>query len=375
MNIKKITAIFIAVVITSIVFSSPISADTTDLETSIVSAKQYIEENITNAETFQDTISFAEANLITEITQIYSVEPDTENPQTLAEYILLRRTFGQSITVSEDSAEDYGDILASSQQDDGSFGNIKATIYSLAALKSVGKEAGTYGDNTFDDIAAVNYLVANQSENGEIGNLETSADAAAVLWQYKDSEETNSALNKLISYLESFSDSDDTLELSLALMGLTDANYGQTTEAMQKIIDKLLSRQNNDGGFPSSEEGASEADATKAAFRALEAVRYTVTPFNALINGIQFSSSGLDFSQMYPLLIAYAVLVVCSIGLWIFIFKRKPRSKTLEESKKESEEKFSNVKTFSESEEGENEKDNDTKVRANDTEDSDKRKE
>ena len=124
MNIKKITAIFIAVVITSIVFSSPISADTTDLETSIVSAKQYIEENITNAETFQDTVSFAEANLITEITQIYSVEPDTENPQTLAEYILLRRTFGQSITVSEDSAEDYGDILASSQQDDGSFGNI-----------------------------------------------------------------------------------------------------------------------------------------------------------------------------------------------------------------------------------------------------------
>lgn len=353
---KKFTAIFSAVIML-IVLSIPSFAEITDIKTNIASAKKYLETNATEAVTFEDTISFAEAGLVTDIMKIYSVKPDENDALSLSEYILLKRTFGGSVKISEDSAEDYGDKLISLQKEDGSFGDVKTTIYAIGSLLSLGKTPDKKAAKPYDDAAAVNFIISKQSENGEIENLETSVYAAAILKHYESSEAAENALNKLENYLNSLSKSDDITVLSLSLMGLTDINYGTVTETIEEIINKIISFQNDDGGFSQIKGENSEIEATKIAFRALESVRYTVTPFNALINKVQFKTSGIDFSTIMPMLILYGVMVIFSIGLWIFIFKRKPRSGTLEDSKKFSAEKLKNVqKLTKESDEDNSEK-------------------
>lgn len=342
---KKIASFFIAIMLcfTAVI---PSFAETADLNEYILSAKKYLETNAKEATDFNDTISFAEAGLVTDIMKIYTVTPDEKNELSLAEFILLQRAFGKDAKISEEASEDCGDALLKLQKEDGSFSDLKTTVYSVAALLSLKKDTDK-SEAPKKINAAVDYIIKSQSENGEIGDIETSAAVAGILYKYKDSEEASAALTKLISYFNSFSESDDIKTLSAALEGLTDANYQTTTDEMSAIIDKILKYRNSDGGFSSEIGGKSDVESTKYAFRALESVRYTVSPINALLNGISFSSSGIDLTQFYPLFILYGVMALCSVGLWIFIFKRKPRTGTLDDSKKASEEKFANVKKLS----------------------------
>lgn len=342
---KKVASFLIAIIfcITAVI---PSFAETVDLKEYISSAKKYLEENAKEATDFNDTISFAEAGLVNDIMKIYTITPDEQNALSLAEYILLQRAFGKDAKISESPSEDYGDALLKLQQEDGGFSDIKTTVYSVAALLSLKKDEKK-GESPAKITAAVNYIIKMQSENGEIGDIETSAAATGILYKYKNSAEASGALTKLISYFNSFSESDDIKTLSVSLAGLTDANYQTTTDEMSAIIDKILEYRNGDGGFSSEKGGKSDVESTKYAFMALESVRYTVSPINALLNGISFSSSGIDLTQFYPLFILYGVMALCSVGLWIFIFKRKPRTGTLDDSKKASEEKFANVKKLS----------------------------
>ena len=109
---------------------------------------------------------------------------------------------------------------------------------------------------------------------------------------------------------------------------------------MTAAINKLIALQNDDGGFSAVKGEKSDLKLTEKIFEALESVRYTVTPFNAVMNGVKFANTGIDFSALKPMIILYAVLVVCSIGVWIFIMKRNPKRVTLEDAKRLAEEKL-----------------------------------
>lgn len=336
---KKITTFFLAAIML-FALSVPTFAEETELKKSISAANKFLTDEAPDAETFDETLSFAEAGLIGEKTKIYIVKADESDAQKLAEYILLKKAFGESVLLSENSKEDYGDRLILLQKDDGSFGDIKASVYSVAALFATGKKTIKNAKKPYKEADAVNFIISSQNEDGSIGDRDVSVKAAAVLRQYSSSENAAQALDKLEKYFIALTESEAPEDVAAGLCGLTDKNYGKTTAEMTAAINKLIALQNEDGGFSAVQGEKSDLKLTKKIFEALESVRYTVTPFNAVTNGVKFANTGIDFSALKPMIILYAVLVVCSIGVWIFIMKRNPKRGTLEDAKRLAEEKL-----------------------------------
>lgn len=329
---KKVTSLFLAAIML-ISFAIPSFAEENELKKSISAAKKYLLEADADAETFDRTLSYAEAELIGDTTKIYIVKADVTDAKKLAEYILIQKTFGESIDLDDG---DYADRLILLQKEDGSFGTAEATVYAVAALFASGKKTDKSEEKPYDEVGAVNFIVNSQAEDGSIGDKDVSAKAAAVLWQYKTSENAANALEKLEKYFIKLTESDDVNDVAAGLRGLVDKNYGTQTSEMTAATEKLIAFQKEDGSF-------GDIETTQTVFEALESVRYTVTPFNAVLNGVKFANSGIDFSELKPMIILYAVLAVCSVALWVFIMKRKPNRGTLEDAKKRSEEKYEKI--------------------------------
>lgn len=349
---KKFTA-FILTAALFLTLSIPLSAESADIRQAVALGKKYLEENAKEAVTFDDTLSFAEAGIINDTMKIYSVKADENDAQTLAEYILLQRAFGLSVKISEDGSEDYGDRLIKLQKENGSFGDVKATVFAVGALLALEKKPDKSAENYYDDAAAVNYIISEQKEDGSIGDVETSVKAAAVLKCYESSPSALDAVGKLETYLIQAAESGDISISAYALTGLTDINYGNTTPEMENLIKRITELQNEDGGFAKEKGQASDTEFSKIAFSALESVRYTVSPFNAVVKKDSFNKKGFDFSELKPLAFLYGGLALCSVAMWVFIFKRKPRAGTLEDSKEASAKRLEKVQKLEEENENE----------------------
>ena len=254
---KKFTA-FILTAALFLTLSIPLSAESADIRQAVALGKKYLEENAKEAVTFDDTLSFAEAGIINDTMKIYSVKADENDAQTLAEYILLQRAFGLSVKISEDGSEDYGDRLIKLQKENGSFGDVKATVFAVGALLALEKKPDKSAENYYDDAAAVNYIISEQKEDGSIGDVETSVKAAAVLKCYESSPSALDAVGKLETYLIQAAESGDISISAYALTGLTDINYGNTTP--ENLIKRITELQNEDGGFAKEKGQASDTE-------------------------------------------------------------------------------------------------------------------
>lgn len=328
---KSITGILIFAIV--ICFAS-YTAATTNTTNELAKIKLYITDNNIQPQSAEETIIFAKAGLIYGDIEGYVPPINETNPENLADVILC--LLATEKTPIDHNGKDLCSILAGLQQEDGSFGNLKATCKAMIALKASSTEfAATKG---------AEFVINAAQENGSIAEtedvfLETYL-ALTVLAPYRStSSKVTETMKKAADFIKTQMTKEDVDYspdiIAEAIMIITDLGGDPDEETYGRLVEKLLNHQNLDGSgtFFISNYGEIDRDSTIKAMRALDAVSYGASDLKTLSEMGKFST-GIDLEGLKPFLIVIAILAGLSTIMWIIVFTiKKPKTQTLEEYK------------------------------------------
>lgn len=213
-----------------------------------------------------------------------------ETPTDLSRDVLLLTFSGYDAGETVAALADYQEI-----DKQGLFGPVNALIAYDCKQYPVAEEAKNGRQ------ALIGQLLAAQHESGGFGLTEDDVDSTAMaltaLAPYREDEKVAAAITAGVEYLVSAQDADGEFgyqgsksceSLCQVIIALASLNMLETEARFQvngtSLVERLLSYANQDGGFASVPEGASEVMATEQAVIALSAVKRNGSPYQVAQN-------------------------------------------------------------------------------------------
>jgi hypothetical protein len=230
--------------------------------------------------------------------------------------------------------------LIAFQGDDGSFGDIYSSMYSIIALDAAGSFYKDTAKAAYNSEKAINFILSQKFPDGGYsysgateGDLDTTGMVLTVLAKYKDNSDVKAAIDAAKEFIRSKQqenggfivyDKDNSNTLSVCIQGLTDVGETLTGDDWKNMPASLIRFKNSDGSYKydiNDPEG-NNAYATVQALMALSAIGSGSSPFKTLIDKGAFSQN-YSLEDFMPIIILFVVLAALSLVFWAFIMFRK----------------------------------------------------
>lgn len=342
---KRFSALLLAAVILFAAAAPTFAASKFDPAEKATDIKNYYRNHELSPASSEETLIFAATHLFTEKTVPYNTPVENASPAAdIAKRIC--ETIAQKQNPSDAEGQNYVALLTERQREDGSFdGRLSDTLYAVIALQAA--------DAEYNRDKAIQYILSLQHADGGFSETEDSADTitltsmtASVLSIFRHENKTNyDAAEKTILFLAERQNEDggfsssgvsNCIETAYAVLAATDMEK-LSEENWQNALKALANFQSSDDAYGLvSNVSQSDRQATALALMAFEAARYGASVYKTLATNKTIAPS-FSFEYFKPILTVFAVLAGLSVLFWIYIFVRKPKTKTLEESKRETE--------------------------------------
>ena len=347
---KKVITILLVFIFT-ISAVIPLSASSTgpmssakqdrEIEAEAAKTKLYYRTNKTTLTDWQETIIYSATGILESKTSPVIWELG-ENPAPVDYAKRILTLIATNVDPKTDNGIDLGKTLADKQGEDGSFGNLFGTVYSVIALEAV-KE-------TYDNTTAMNNIISYQNEDGGFSfsdnissDIDTTSISLTALSIFKGRDEVKISIDKALEFIKSVQNEeggftsfgkDNSNSLAVTIMALCDLDEVPESEEWNYMVTSLLRFKNNDDSYRHTLEDEKVANdiATVQALMALDTVLDGSSPYKRLaINGTL--EKEIDVQSLRPMIFVYIGLAACAAFVWVWIFIRKPKTQTLEESK------------------------------------------
>ena len=321
---------FFAVLMTLVIVTAavlPASAATVSKTASAV--RTYIIRNFNTAETPEQRFFLAAVGVMTQtdFPEVTQKESALASAQTILCKLAVRK-----------AEEKETAILAAQQQDDGSFGDLISTLYSVIAL--------TAAKQDFSSEKAVKYILSRQQEDGAFdSDLVLTARAVTVLCYFRQDAKVNSAVDKALGYILSEKKEDgsygngECTTTAMIMTAVCDAGLSPNTGDWSGLEKLLLNYQRKDGSFikpnvtaetAKTEDLVADKDSTLMAYMAFDAAeRGGNSVYLRLMEDGQVAK--VHLKNIKYGLVAYGVFAVAAVVFWIVIFVRKPNKNKKEQ--------------------------------------------
>ena len=339
MKTKTITVIFLTA---AIVFSmsAAIFAQAINISNEITYTRKFFSDNAIQSTSFEQNMAY----LATGVNYYMEFEPyfsGDQSVQGLAKDILTAAATGKA-----EEAETTAKIasLTGKQSDDGAFGTVEDTAWAIIALKTVSA--------AYDSEKAVHYLVDKKNDDGSISDsaddlsakvLDTSIVLTAFSLYIADQSVYDAATDAVNFIYNSHNDSrtfgDGTAEtLAKVMTALVDVSQS-VNDDIWNIPSLLLSFKNDDYSYKNTADGEPSVLTTATALIALDAAGNGDSIYKRLME--DGTLKRFDIKDYLSTIIIYAVLALFSLVFWGYImFFRKKNTRTLEQAKREKEERL-----------------------------------
>ena len=292
------------------------AASSVSVATELTNVRTYYSKQ-NQATCYEETLALASMGMLTGRTPFIPEKDGTAGE--LAKRILAVNATGE-IPENDPDAEE----LKQFQNTNGAFGNVESHCLSMIALSS---RKAVYASGK-----AYAWLLSQQRENGSFSDsVKETALAVCILSQSQNDAELDAAA-KGVLYLNQYK-ATNAVDLCWQIIGITDGGVDANTAADRNLLEDLLSYQNTTdySFYRSHNDTATDGEATVLALIALDTINKDGSLFQRLAE-----EGTLEFynpADALPLIIFAAVVLVISIGFWIFIFLHKENTKTLDETK------------------------------------------
>lgn len=345
---KRIFSLVLAAIICVTAALPCFAANKTDPAEKATDLKKYYRATKTNLESSEETLVFAATYLLTEnvspfITEIGEESSAFDLAKRICEIIALKKN------PADDEGQNVVALLAEKQQENGSFeNNLHDTLYSVIALQAANAEYNR--DN------ALAFILSQQKDDGSFAYTDDGSDvitatsfALSVISVFRHESKTNyDAAENALQYLESNQNEDggfsssgvsNCMETARALLAAADMEK-QTSENWIKALDTLASFRTADGSY-SLVTGLEKGDAQSTVFAmmAFEGVRYGASVYKTLATNKTIAPS-FSWEYFKPIFYVLGTLAGLSVIFWIVIFVRKPKTRTLDEAKRQTEQEI-----------------------------------
>lgn len=323
---------------------------------------QYYRQETKTPESSEETLIFAATHLLTDSIPPYFTPIEDGTPAAD-----VAKRICQSIAAKQDPTNDNGQnytaLLAEKQQENGSFENtLHDTVYAVIALQAA--------DAEYNRDQAIAYILSRQKEDGgfsytedSANEIEATATTLTVLSTVRNENKTYyDAAADALAFLKNRQNEDggfsssgvsNCVETAWAILAAADMER-ISDENWTKALKTLSEFQAPDGGYGLVKDlGQSDRQSTALALMAFESARYGASVYKTLATNKTIAPS-FSFENFKPILYVFCVLAGLSVIFWIFIFVRKPKTRTLEESKHQTEAAIEAAERYIRKEQGKN---------------------
>lgn len=201
---KKYITILLVFIFTFLL-AVPSFAANIDINSEVAQTKLYYRENFKN-ELFdwQQTIIFAATNILTNDIKLAIpelTETNKDDASTYAKIILTYAAIGRDPRTYSENI-DYVDTLVSMQKEDGSFGDIYTTAFSIYALEAARAE--------YQSQKAIDFILSKKFADGGYAyegatesDIDTTAMILTVFSEFKLDSKVNNSIKEIITFLKS----------------------------------------------------------------------------------------------------------------------------------------------------------------------------
>ena len=225
--------------------------------------------------------------------------------------------------------------LSDMQKDDGSFGDLNSTLYSVMALKAC--------NELFMSEKAVEYILSLQSEDGGFyvegeHPVVTTSRAMTVLSEFGRDPKVSEALNKTIDFVrgqrveDGFFDDGRCDTVCAAMIGLIDLGVTVTGDEWGEMVFNLVKFRNSDYSYNMMiEDEQFDISATLHAIAAFDAVGNGKSVYVRLMEDGALNQYSLkDYLHIFK---GYGILVLVSAVFWVYFmfFKNRKKNKKVVE--------------------------------------------
>lgn len=329
---SRLFKIFVYVVVAVTVFAClPVSssASSVNLTTQITHTKDFIVQNAVPVRNWNETVMYSAVGFFT-LTEIepFIPESDVSSAYTTATRILSLISVGE--LNRELAAEDPEvDALSDMQKEDGSFGDLNSTLYSVMALKACGE--------LFMSEKAVEYILSFQAEDGGFyvdgeHPVVTTSRVMTVLSEFGLDPKVSDALNKTIEFVKSqraedgFFDDGRCDTVCAALIGLVDLGVTVTGDDWGKMVNNLVKFRNDDYSYNMHiDDEQFDTSATLHAIASFDAVGNGKSVYVRLMEDGALNQYSLkDYLHIFK---GYGIIALVSVVFWIYFMFFKNRKK------------------------------------------------
>ncbi|MDF2684922.1 MAG: hypothetical protein K0S55_103 [Clostridia bacterium] len=332
---KKILTLFIVfIIILTTALTSFANTELINIVDEVMATKEFYRQNKTVLDDWQETIACGAVKLLDgSITPAIPIIDD-ENKETSAIYAkIILVALAQNKNPKNDDIDPVAKLI-SLQGEDGSFGDIYSSMYSIIALDAA--------KASYNSEKAINYLLSLKFPDGGYaytgateGDLDTTGMILTVLSKYKDNSDVKTAIDSAKEFIHSKQqenggfDVDNSNTLAVCIQGLIDVGETLTGDYWKNMPASLVRFKNPDGSYKYgiNDPEVYNAYATTQALMALNTIGSESSPFKTLIDKGAFSQN-YKLEDFMPLIILFLVLAAFSLVFWAFImFRKKPSVK------------------------------------------------
>lgn len=305
------------------------SASSVNLTTQITHTKDFIVQNAVPVRNWNETVMYSAVGFFT-LTDIepFIPEADTSSAYTTATRILTLISVGE---LNRESSAENSEVKALSdmQKDDGSFGDLNSTLYSVMALKAC--------NELFMSEKAVEYILSLQSEDGGFyvegeHPVVTTSRVMTVLSEFGRDPKVSEALNKTIDFVrgqrveDGFFDDGRCDTVCAAMIGLIDLGVTVTGDEWGEMVFNLVKFRNSDYSYNMMiEDEQFDISATLHAIAAFDAVGNGKSVYVRLMEDGALNQYSLkDYLHIFK---GYGILVLVSAVFWVYFMFFKNRKK------------------------------------------------
>lgn len=321
LKMRRIITLLITVILVVSCLSVSSSASSVNMSTQVTYTRDFIVENSIPVKNWNETVMYSAVGFFT-LTEVepYIPEADYSSAYTTATRIVTLISVGE---LNRESSEDNEDVkvLVSLQNEDGSFGDLNATLVSIMALKAC--------DSLFMSEKAVEWVLSNQSDDGSFSSdgehlVVTTSHVMTVLSQYVSDSRVGSALEKSIEFLKSqqtengFFDDGRCDTVCSALIGLVDVGVSVAGDEWGKFVDNLIKFRNDDYSYNMFvDDDVFDSEATLYAVATFDAVGRSKSVYTRLMEDGELNQYSIK--DYIPFLTGYGIVACVSIVFWIYL--------------------------------------------------------
>lgn len=313
---KKFFSLLLLVIIL-LTLSNNIFAENINLSTEINSILDYYSKTTKSIDSFETIVAIYSVN-----SRVGTFKEDIifDKNKDYAGLILSR------LATNNDPTSDFHGInpveaLIGQQDENGSFGTFNNHFFAIVALESVKALKGP-ASVTYADSNALNYLLSLKKTDGSFGDAEKTAKAIIILNKFSQDSKASAAMQAACEYLRN-TEFTQLKDICYKVLGLTACGDSSTTN---ELIEKIISFKNDDGSYPE--------DLTITVLLTFDSVLNENTAYGRLMAKGSFSEYTLESAK--PFLLAVGILVLLSIGFWIYIMTTKKLKKRPEKNESQN---------------------------------------